>query len=445
MNKNQRGLSRRQFLQGSAVLAAYAAVARGRALRAFAQDPIELYLLMPDWGGQYNELMELLGVQFNEANPNISVAWEHNSDAHAKFLTLIGGGTPPDMVMTYEANALAKLGALLPLDSYLADAGLTRDDFTGPLWDAGLLDGVQHIIPGGQDYLVMVYSKDVYRDAGLDADNPPKTTAEFMEANRAILRKDSSGFVSRIPYIPTPGHFVQWSHIFGGSWYDAENEKITANDPAIVASLEWLVDYVNEVGYDQYAQFTQLPGVFESGNPFSTGELAHFIEGFWVYDPLDQHAPEVDYGMMMLPTLNGTEEERANYTTGGWNFGIPTGAAHPDEAWQFLKFALVDNAAKMGVDTLNSPAYQPALPDWEAGLIEALGPDNRMVPYVSLFGEVARDAQKAFPALPVSAYYTDERDRAFEAALIGEKTPQAALDEVTANVQAELDRALSEG
>jgi ABC-type glycerol-3-phosphate transport system substrate-binding protein len=63
-----------------------------------------------------------------------------------------------------------------------------------------------------------------------------------------------------------------------------------------------------------------------------------------------------------------------------------------------------------------------------------------MSPYVHVFSETAATANNSWPGIPVSAYYADERDRAFEAVISGTKSAQQACDEMAANVQAELDK-----
>ncbi len=448
--QNLTGFSRRQFLKTTATAALATGLVKAglspTAARVLAQDQITLDLLTANWGGNYNELFTNIGTLFTEQNPDIVVEWEFVEDIHTTLLTRFAGGVAPDLALTYavQANTLARLGTFESLNPYLEADNLDPADFVSALYQQGVYDGTLYALPGGADYFAMVYSKDIYREAGLDPEKPPVTLAEFMQYNEQILQKDANGNVTRLGYLPVSSHMPMWGYIFGGEWYDEENQKITANDPAIVEAFEWVYDYVKQMDYSQFATFSQRPGVFEPGNPFASGQLAHFIEGFWVYDALDSNSPDVDYGVMLLPTLTGAEVERENYMVGGWLFGIPIGTENADEAWQFMKFAFIDEAARMGVDTLNGPAYLPAIPAWEQGLIDTLGEDNRMSPYFTVFGQIAGYANRAWPAIPVSAYYTDELARAFDAVMIGEKTPQAALDEVTNNVQAELDAALAQ-
>ena len=95
----------------------------------------------------------------------------------------------------------------------------------------------------------------------------------------------------------------------------------------------------------------------------------------------------------------------------------------------------------MGYKTLNGPCVKAAMSDWETGLREQMGADNRIANYLNIFGETGTAATNFFPILPVTGFYNDELTRVYDLAMREELTPQAALDEVTTNVQAELDKA----
>ena len=129
-----------------------------------------------------------------------------------------------------------------------------------------------------------------------------------------------------------------------------------------------------------------------------------------------------------------------NYLISGWVYGIPKNAKNPDAAWKFIKYAFIDNAAKMGYLTLNGPCIKKSFPAFEAGLKQQIGPQNRIVPYLDVFTKIGETGTKLWPVIPVNAFYNDELTRVYDFVMRGQKTPKDALDEVTKNVQAELDK-----
>lgn len=456
-----KNLSRRRFLQMSALAgsAAWLAACGGTTtapeptVRVEPEAPtaapaadgaVKLSILWENWGDIYNNLMTEIGNDFSKENPNVALEWNFDPDWVAKLTTLIAAKTLPDITIMRSAQVttMASKGALMPLDDLIQSAGIKREDFVTPLWDSGQYNGKLYALPGGADYWCMYYSKDVYRDAGLDPEKPALTFDELMAHSKAILKKDSAGEIERIGYNPSAGHLQNWSFIFGGQFYDAANNKITANDPIIVSVLEQLASYVKELDINKLSAFNTRPGAYEAGNPFATKQAAYLFDGFWTYEALDQHAPDIDYAVAYWPTVKGSEVERANYMIGGWQVSLPAGTANNAVAAQFIKYAFIDKSAEMGYKTLNGTCVQSQFAAWEEGVKAKLGASNRMSPHLNKFAVTGAAGKNYFPAIPVQNFYQDELSRAYDLVVRGERQPQEMLDEVTKNVQTELDKAL---
>ncbi|MBI3960031.1 MAG: extracellular solute-binding protein [Chloroflexi bacterium] len=452
-------LSRREFLRagalvtGAAALAACApagapaapSAAGGGEVAAPVAEVIHLNVLAENWGEIYNNLMTVIGDEYTKVNPNVIVDWNFDPDWQTKLTTLIAAGTPPDCnhIRPGALAVLGRKGALLDLTDRVQAAGHTRDDFLISIYDSSTYDGKLYALPGGADYICIFYSKDAMRDAGLDPEKPPMTTAELIDQSKTILTQNASGEIERIGYMPRPGHQQNWSFIHGGGYYDEVNQKITANNPVNVEVYDWLHEYVKLLDVNKLAAFSERPGTYEAGNPFSTKQAAFFFDGFWTFEALDQHAPDIDYGVAFWPTPNGTADERKNYAISGWMYSVPKDSPHLDQAWDFINFAFIDKAALMGYKTLNGPCVKAALAEWEVGLREQMGADNRIANYLNVFAETGAAATNFFPTIPVGGYYSDELNRVYDLVMRDEMTSQAALDEVTANVQAELDKAMA--
>lgn len=74
-------------------------------------------------------------------------------------------------------------------------------------------------------------------------------------------------------------------------------------------------------------------------------------------------------------------------------------------------------------------------------MTKKIGDKNRMAPYLHFFTDTGALATNFFPIVPVQSYYSDELNRVYDLVVRDQMTPQAGLDEVTKNVQAELDKA----
>lgn len=449
-------LSRRDFLQvsalttGSVLLAACTAAPTAPASTssegaAASTESITLNVLAENWGELYNGLMTLIGEEYTKLHPNVTVEWNFDPDWQTKLTTLLAAGTPPDCnhIRPGALAIMGRKGVLLDLTDLVTSAGHTRDDFVVSIYDSSTYDGKLYALPGGADYICLFYSKDAMSDAGLDPEKPPATAAELIEQSLQILKKNESGDIERIGYAPSAGHQVNWTFIHGGKYYDEASGKVTANDPKNVEVMAWLHEYMQALDVNKLAAFTQRPGTYEAGNAFSTKQAAFFFDGFWTFEALDQYSPDINYGVTFWPTVNGTEAEHANYAISGWMYSIPTESAHRDPAWDFISYAFIDQAALMGYKTLNGPCVKAAFADWEKGLREYMGADNRMAANLEFFSKTGTAATNFFPIIPVSSFYTDELNRAYDLVTHDTATPQAALDEVTTNVQAELEKAMA--
>ncbi len=449
-------LSRRQFLQMSGVglaglaLAACAApggapAAGGSQGAAPSTEAITLKVTNQNWGELYNGLMTKIGEDYTKSHPNVKIEWEFPQDWDTKLLTAVAGGTPPDATYTNldRQATLASKNTFMALDDFIQTGGYKKEDFVSALYEASLYNGKLYALPGGADYITLFWSKDVYKAAGLDPEKPPKTADELIEHSKKILKKDANGDIQVAGYIPSVGDYIRWAFLYGGQFYDEANKKITANHPANVQALQWLADYVKLLDIDKLTAFSQRPGYSEAGNPFSTKQSSYLFNGFWAYEALDKYAPDIDYAITTWPTIKGTPDEMKNYQIGGWMYGIPTGTKHADASWQFLKYAFIDESAKMGYLTLNGPCYKPVFKAFEDGVKKQIGEKNRMSPYLDTFTTTGANGTKYWPVIEVNAFYNDEIRRIYDFVMRGQKTAQAGLDEVTQNVQAELDKTKS--
>ena len=411
--------------------------------RAPAAAAIEVWAM--NWGEIWNKPMMLIGDQFTEAT-GTKVNWSFNDDWQEKLLTAVAAGIPPDCCYTnYQGlPTLAFEGTMLPLDDYYAASGVKREDFIKAMMDATIWEGKSYGIPGGADFLAFYYNKQVYRDAGLDPEQPPKTLAELIAHSEKIYQFDSSGNITRMGLHITDPNLIFYGFLFDGVFYDDNARKVTCNQGGVVKALEWMVENAKKWPAEKVASFTSSsPGYTQSSNSgFATGKEAYLFSGFWAREALDQYAPDLDYGLFFVPTLNGTEAERKNYVIQGWDYSIPKGAKQPDAAWQFLKYAFYDHAWEMGVNTLNGNCVLAQMKQFEEGVIDAIGKENRLAPLFHIFSETGAAGEKFWPVIPVSSRYYDEVMRAQDFATRGERTAQEALDEAARVTQDELDKAL---
>jgi len=117
--------------------------------------------------------------------------------------------------------------------------------------------------------------------------------------------------------------------------------------------------------------------------------------------------------------------------------GLPSGSRHPKEGFELIRWLCADaeGTRVTGVDMGLMPGYRssPAFSDL------------RTRPGFEQFYKILVECRHQRPVMPVQAYYMGALQRAVDAAIYEKKTPRQALDDATAETQAELDVVLKGG
>ena len=125
--------------------------------------------------------------------------WNANNDSQieltvipsAEFVTKMGAaiaaGEPPDIasIDLIYTPAFAAAGQLVDITDFVKELPYA-DTLTPAHMALGMYEGRNYAVPTGVDGSFIVYNIDLFEQAGLDADNPPTTWDEMLDAMRAI-------------------------------------------------------------------------------------------------------------------------------------------------------------------------------------------------------------------------------------------------------------------
>ncbi len=402
----------------------------------------------------------VLTIWYPYTNPNWEQIWKGFEDSHAdigikavfaandttgnaKFFTAVASGSPPDVVWVDgpQVAEWAARGVLEPLDDLIGAAGIKPEDFWTPSWNQSVYNGKVWALTRSSDAnFGFFWNKDIFKEAGLDPEKPPQTVQEMDQMNEKIA-KVTGGHIERLGYIPwivygSSNSMFTWGWVFDGNFYDPDAKKITANDPKVVKALQWMADFAKKYDPRQISGF--IPGMTGPGGetgPFTTRKVALSPQGPWEIPSLKKYAPDLNYGITFMP--QGPDAPPHSSWVGGWTIGIPKGAKQKQAAFEFVKWlTATDEGTDLGFTAQGQfPGYK------KSPAFAKIQQDPQLKP----FYEILVDTKHQRPVMPAQAFYASELQRAVDAAIYGEKTPQQALDEATANTQKELDRILKEG
>jgi multiple sugar transport system substrate-binding protein len=199
-----------------------------------------------------------------------------------------------------------------------------KDFYPGP-WQSCRWQGRQYGIPFETNTLVLFYNVDLFQEAGLDPDRPPKTW-EQLTSYAAKLTKDDVFGLSICAVASEEGTF-QWLPFLqqnGGDIFHLDN-------PAAIEALELWVDWIQK-GYvsKEIVNMDQWSGVRPQ---FQNGVAAMMINGPWCVKPIRDEVPDLNWRVAPLP---GRKKQAS--AMGGVDFGIIKKAKNADAAWEFIKW-----------------------------------------------------------------------------------------------------------
>lgn len=211
---------------------------------ASAEETVKFWYHFDDPETALNPLIE----KFEAENPRIHIeaeriAWDVYNQ---KLLTAVAGGFPPDVaqVKLWWQPQLVSMGALLPLDEYIAEWD-GKDDVFDRIWElTRYSDGHQYYMPLQMVILYLYYRVDMFEELGLEV---PTTRAEFLDVAQKLTRDtDGDGEIDVYGFGirgARGGH--DWWGTFvlssGAQFFDEDgNSGLTT--PEAIAANQWFID-----------------------------------------------------------------------------------------------------------------------------------------------------------------------------------------------------------
>ncbi|WP_320775403.1 extracellular solute-binding protein [Streptomyces sp. CRN 30] len=271
--------------------------------------------------------------EFEAANKDIKVNFVNVpfDQAQNKFDTAAGSKGAPD-VLRAEVGwtpAFAKKGFFLPLDG--TEALADEDKFESNLIEQAKYEGKTYGVPLVTDTLALVYNKELFEKAGVEA---PKTWDDLKKAAATIKAKTGvDGYLgSTAGYYSMPFLFGE-----GTDTVDAEGKKITiASAEAKKAYSTWLGLFD---GKGLGKADTTADAYAHKQDAFVNGKVASIIEGPWEITNFYKGSAFKDKENLGIVTVPAGSTGEAGAPTGGHNLSVYAGS---DEAHQKAALKLVN-------------------------------------------------------------------------------------------------------
>jgi len=414
------------------------------------------------WAGFEAAAMQTIIDDFNRSQDRIRVEFLTISPIDVKLMLAASGGNRPDLAGIWEYNIpdLAEKGALLPLDTALAEAGLGADHYIPAYWELCRHRGFTWALPSTPGCVALFYNKRHFREVGLDPDRPPRTFAEVEAMSRKLTRvelerngrrvrisfdqltdaerKSGRYVIVQVGHQPNDVGGMQvgaWGYWFGAKFWDGDR-RILANEPANIKAYQWLRDVMTEYGVDQLKNFQASYGQSTSStSPFLGGKASMVVQGPWYPNFIEKYAPDLEWGVVPFPALPGVADDAPMTVIISDMLVIPRGAKHPHEAFEFLRYTQrQDVAEKLATLQRKFTALREVSPEFLA---------HHPNPAIAFFSELSRTKNaRAMPRISIWRDYEIELSVAAMNVRFLLKTPEQALSEAQSRVQWRFDRVM---
>jgi multiple sugar transport system substrate-binding protein len=396
------------------------------------------------WSGAEENAMQRVVNQFNHSQDRIVVNFLSVGQAPQKTLLAIAGGDPPDIAGIYfpDVSSFTDRNALTPLSGFLRADGSTIDEFESRYARAyvgmGVYRGEMWGVPSTPTTTALYWNKDLFRAAGLDPEQPPRTIAELESMSDKLTVTDAAGNLKQVGFLPQMEGSWIWAFPmwFGGNIFDGKNITI-GSDPAGLKAYRWTSDFSKRYGLETIRHLTSSFGSMATPqDPFMSGQVAILIDGVWRNSYIQQFAPGMNYGVAGWPEA---APGITDFTAADADMlVIPRGSKHPREAWEFLKFVSSANTSAQSFDELQGMELLCYLQK-KASPLQQWSPyfeTHHPNPDIRIFRELAESPHAVrVPSMGIWDQYQRQLSLAFDEVRLGIETPEQALKECQARVQ----------
>jgi multiple sugar transport system substrate-binding protein len=304
---------------------------------------------------------------FFAANPEEADARQRVVDAFQrrhpdiKVRTLLSGGNPlqhmsiycaggkcPDVLMAWDLTyaGLAARGVLLDLNTMLAQdkafAADVKADGIRSLYDTFTFDGGQYALPEQWSGNFLYYNKKLFAEAGVRPPpgrwDQPWSFGEFLDAAKALTKRDRSGRVGQWGYVDS------WVPFYAAALFGMNNgvpwctprmnpTHLNFDDEAFLEGIQFYADLAHKHRVAPTSSDTQSMSTMDL---FTSGRAAMALGGHWRYQTVDL-AKGLDFDVTVLPTGPKGRAARSNIGTTG--LAIAASTPRKQQAWEFVKFA----------------------------------------------------------------------------------------------------------
>ncbi len=287
--------------------------------------------------------------------------------------TAVAAGTPPDVGDLGPQFDFALGGKLMDLTDYVAASSVIKPDlYFKPNWDSSFWQGKQFGVPAHEGFVrrALYFNAKLVKEAGLDENKPPETWDELFEWHKKLTKKDAAGNLIQFGIDPFDaeggtgpgGDGWAIADIWDIDWFDSATGTFNLAQDKMAEALDAYAEFVRFVGPDSLQGVRSVEGQGTWGGSFNAEVQAMIIEGYWHAGETFKEKPEVSVqNRASWVPVPASRKGAKIQTYSGHTSGLFSEGAMAKESFPIIEFL----QSKAACDIIfNSVGWLPALSEY---------------------------------------------------------------------------------
>jgi len=365
-------------------------------------------------------------------------------DLLSKLNTALASKAAPAIAQVFDIGQayMRASDEVTPMQAFIDRDKFDTSDFEPAVLNYYKYQDKLQSMPFNASSAVLFYSKDAFKEVGLDPAKPPTTFTEVADYAKKLVKKDASGAVVRAGFAPSIyGWFFEQLLAVSGALYadngngrDDRATKVVYNSAEGKAILDWWKAGVDG-GY-----FTNI-GIDNDGAKaaFNAGKTAMYLEST---ASLRGHinTAKFEVGVGKLPKPDKAPADGGAIIGGASLYIMKSRPAEEQQAaWEFIKYVMSPAIqAQWQSDTGYYPIRKAAYN--EAPSKEWATKYPQFLVAVDQIRTAPQNRKSNGAVIGVFAQSRARTQKMIESVLLGQSTSQKALDDAVAEMNAAIDK-----
>lgn len=286
--------------------------------------------------------------EFNATHPHIRV--EHGVGNRQQLIVAYAGGAAPDLFL--EKGPMAGEiggpdGILLPLDEFIdGPNGIDRDAYIPDMWSFSMVQGKTYQIAADSNERGLFVNRHAAEQVGLDTSATIEDWNDLLEWARRLTRRQGDevltwGFDANHQL---GGDRWHWIWLNDGEMFSPDGTEVLLDHKNTIEALQFAADLIHTYGV------SPVPGSVGSTSRrnFMNGTYAMIMTPSTFAEELTNKG-EMEFLTFAGPHGVGKTGGRFSGASGSALAIIDT-TAHPEEAWEFLRFLMYEKGLDYAED-----------------------------------------------------------------------------------------------